>query len=136
MHGTHKFVRACASIVALTQQFVANMDSPPWTSDVDIAKELFREFEELRLQEESHSESVLVIHDYQTWEETQRSCRHERKVIALEVTNHFSRKWECVRPHFARLAKEFPSVCVRVVTGPAPSFVPLDKVLYYIKKAI
>ena len=89
------------------------MESPPWTSDVDMTKELFEEFEKLKLQNES--QHVLVLHDYEKWEDKQRSCKREKKVIALEITNQFSGSSARARPLFDRLAREFPSVCVRVI---------------------
>ena len=105
------------------------METPPWTSDVKLTKALFEDFEKIKLEEEENN--VLEICDYEKWEETQKLCQRERRVIALEITNRFSESCARVRPLFNRLANEFPSVCLRVFTGPFPLFMTLDKVGQY-----
>ena len=91
-----------------------------------LTRDLFKSFETTG--QESDDKDVFVIQDYKKWEETQRLCQRERKVIALEITNHFNESCARVRPLFDHLAKEFPSACVRVITGPFPLFVTLDRV--------
>lgn len=103
--------------------------SAPRTSDVQLTKMLFEDAEQHEKDEED--QDVVVVDNYQQWEQAQRACRKERKVIALEITNPFSESCARVRPLFARLAKEFRSMLVRVVTGPFPIFLTLDKVSYH-----
>jgi hypothetical protein len=99
--------------------------------DVQITRELFAVLEkEEEKEREEKKESIRVVHGYEKWEETQRACQAGRKVIALEITNQFSSSCARVRPLFERFAKEFPDVCVRVFTGPFPSFLTLDKVCH------
>ena len=95
-----------------------------------LVRSLFEDVEKFKQEEREDPElqNVLVVGTYDQWEETQRACRRERKVIALEITNPFSEGCARVRPMFDRLAAEFKDMCIRVVTGPFPIFLSIDKV--------
>lgn len=69
--------------------------------------------------DESNPENYFVVVDPKAWKEAQESCRKEKLVIAMEITNPFSDSCRSVRHLFIRMAKEFDSIpFLRVVTGP------------------
>ena len=100
----------------------------PWSREVQLTKELFEEANGYK-QEQDDETNLLVIRNHEEWNKEQRACHGERKVIVMEITNLFSKRCNRVRSLFARFAKDFDSnVCIRVITGPFPFFLTLEKV--------
>ena len=104
--------------------------------EVLLMRKIFEDHETERKRgddrEEEDSDNRLLVVNYGEWEREQKACREGRKVVALEITDPFSDSCSRIRPHFARLAKEFESCpFIRVVTGPPP-FIPIDKVWFAI----
>lgn len=99
-------------------------------ADVKLTRMLFDKFKKMEMDDEmdDKNEDMVVVHNYEEWEEVQKSCRREQKVIALEITHKFRESCARVRQLFDTLASEFPGICVRVYTGPFPPFLSLDKV--------
>ena len=76
--------------------------------------------EEKRAEEkESDPENLFLVVDQKAWKRAQESCKREKLVVAMEITNPFDDSCRRVRPLFTDLAKEFDSIpFFRVVTGP------------------
>ena len=100
--------------------------------EVLLMRKLFEDHETEQKRDDSEEDedcdNRLLVVDYGEWEREQKACREGRKVVALEITDPFTGSCARIRPHFARLAKEFDSYpFIRVLTGPPP-FITIDKV--------
>lgn len=70
-------------------------------------------------EKEPKPENYLLVVDQKSWKGAQETCKRQKLVVAMEITNQFDDSCRRVQPLFINLAKEFDSIpFFRVVTGP------------------